>query len=83
MEEVSFTQKSTPKLPEGAKILSKDVRISCEEIENGFILRKSYDIKYMLGDVTTYAYFCKTWYSKDNPITIKDMSEKTLADKLD
>ena len=71
-------------LPEGAVIIKNSHTISVREIENGYILRKSYDIKYMVGDESQYEYFSKEWYSKENPLTItlpKD-SNKSLADKL-
>lgn len=75
--------KRTFALPEGATIVKKSVNISVKEIENGFILRKSYDIKYMVGDDTQYEYLTKEWYSKDNPLKINMPKEKSLADKLD
>jgi hypothetical protein len=34
------------KIPDGATILRKSVNTSVEEIENGFITTKSWDIKY-------------------------------------
>lgn len=72
-------------LPEGATIVKNSHTISVREIENGFILRKSYDIKYMVGDESQYEYFSKEWYSKTNPLTITLPKEgtKSLADKLD
>lgn len=72
-------------LPEGAVIVKNSHTISVREIENGFVLRKSYDIKYMVGDESQYEYFSKEWYSKDNPlkITLPKESVKSLADKLD
>jgi hypothetical protein len=71
------------KLPKGATVIKKDVTLSVEEIENGFLLRKSYDIKWSNaeGD-NNYEYFTKSWFSEENPITVNMPEEKSLADKL-
>lgn len=69
-------------LPEGAKITQKDVNISVRQIKNGFILRKSYDIKYLYEGETKYDYFSVELYSKTNPLTI-NIKDKSLSDKLD
>lgn len=71
------------KLPKGATIIKKDVNLSVEEIENGFLLRKSYDIKWSNaeGD-SNYEYFSRSWFSEENPITVNMPEEKSLADKL-
>lgn len=87
IKSASLEPKKTFKLPAGAVIIKKEVRINVEEIENGFLLRKNYDIKWQMGEDgdedrrTEYEYFTKTWFSKDNPITYKE--PKNLADKLD
>jgi len=39
-------QKKTFELPQGATITKKDVSVVVEEIENGFLIRKTYDIKW-------------------------------------
>lgn len=85
IQNASYEGKSSFKLPKGAKIVKKDYSIRVEEIENGFIVSKNYDIKYILGDESNYEYFTKKWYSEDNPLSIdtdEDM-EISLADKLD
>lgn len=73
------------KLPKGGTIIKKSSTISVREIENGFILRKNYDIKWMKeGGETHYEYFTKEFYSKKNPVTIAEpKEEKDLADKLE
>jgi len=83
IKEASFESKKKFKLPDGATIVSNSHRISVEEIENGFILRKSYDITYTLNGEKSYEYFNRTWYSKENPVQINMPKEKSLADKLD
>jgi len=80
-----FESKREFNLPEGATIIKKSSSISVEEIENGFILRKSYDIQWASLESPTdtkYEYFTKKWYSKENPIQITMPKEKSLADKL-
>jgi|694.fasta_scaffold00217_28 hypothetical protein len=84
IESAEFEGKREFKLPEGATIIKNSHTISVREIENGFILRKSYDIKWMLGDDSNYEYFSKEWWSKENPLKITmPKEEKSLADKLD
>jgi hypothetical protein len=86
LKSASLEKKKDFTLPKGGTIISKEVRLSVEEIENGFLLRKSYDIKWTMkdSDDSNYEYFSRTWFSKDNPIqiTLPDES-KSLADKLD
>ena len=57
--------------------------MSIEEIENGFITRKSYDVQYQIGEKVDYAYFTQKWYTKKNPMKLDIPKEKSLADKLD
>jgi len=83
LKSASFEGKKEFTLPKGAKVISKEVRLTVKEIENGFILCKSYDIRYTAGDHTDYVYFSKEWYSATNPIEVKiDNKEMSLADKL-
>lgn len=81
----SFEKKAEVNLPEDAEILKKDVSVRVEEIENGFIVSKAYDIKYRLGDETNYEYYTKRWYTEENPIDIDDdiEDELSLADKFE
>lgn len=81
MQDVSFKGKDKTKLPPGAVILKKSVSITVEEIENGYIMKKSFDIKYSLGKNNDYLYYTKKVYSEDNPIQIKE--DKNLADYFD
>jgi len=78
-EEKEFT------LPKGATIVKKSETISVRKIRNGYVLRKSYDIKWKPkdSDDTQYEYFTHEWYSIDNPMTINiPREEKSLAEKL-
>lgn len=78
-------QKEDKELPAGAKILSKESRITVEEIENGFLITKTTDVRYTLGSGkethTEYAYLTKKAYSKEDPYEVKvNTKDKSLAD---
>jgi hypothetical protein len=77
--------KKTFTLPEGATIIKKSTNIRVREIENGFLICKSYDIQWTPkdGDDTKYDYFSKEWYQKENPVQINMPKDKSLVDKLD
>lgn len=75
----------TKEIPAGAKILSKESRITVEEIENGFLVTKSTDVRYTVGtgkDVhTEYAYLVKKAYSATDPYKVTvNTKDKSLAD---
>ena len=82
---IEIEGKKTFSLPEGGTIIKKSCTVSAREIQNGFILRKSWDIKWKPaneGD-TQYEYFTEEWYTKENPVKITmPKGEKSLADKL-
>lgn len=84
VQSMAFESKSEVSLPEGATIIKKSHTIRVQEIENGFLICKNYDIKYQLSgsDHSDYMYHEKKWYSKDNPMKIEEPKEKSLADKL-
>lgn len=77
--------KKTFTLPEGATIVKKSTNIRVREIENGFVICKSYDIQWTPegSDDTKYDYFSKEWYQKENPVQINMPKDKSLVDKLD
>lgn len=70
------------KVPKGAEILKNDVRVDVEEIENGFLIVKNYDIKYTVKGESGYAYYSKKWFSETNPLAI-DTKDSSLADLFD
>lgn len=82
------SKREIPRMPKGAKILSKNIRMEVEEIENGFLISKCYDIKYEYTsgtdqDIKTdYMYYTKKWFSKTDPLTIK-LDDKALADSFE
>lgn len=72
-------------LPKGATLIKSTENVSVRKISNGYILRKSYDIKWKAagGDDTQYEYYTKEWFTEENPVTIKmPTTNKSLADKL-
>ena len=74
LSRASFKSKEVDNIPKGAKILSKDVSITVEEIENGFLICKSSDVKYEgKNGNTEYSYNTKKYFAKENPLDI-DMS---------
>ena len=78
----SFKKKEIDTIPVGSKILSKDVSINVEEIENGYLLCKCIEIKYEYDKRTDYSYTTKKWFSTENPIKL-DMSGIAQADEDD
>lgn len=79
-----FESKKKFTLPVGATIIKNSHTLCVEEIENGFLLRKNYDIQYTdASGETKYEYLCKTFYSKENPVTINVKGAKSLAESLD
>jgi hypothetical protein len=68
--------------PAGAKIISKTVRTETEEIENGWLISKNFDISYEYKGEKEWAYYSKKWYSKTDPLTIK-LNDEALADEFE
>lgn len=82
LSHASFNSKSQFKLPTGATIIEKKVSINVEEIENGFLINKSFDIKYEYPDGgTDWAYVTKKLYNKKNPLKL-EKTEIPLEDKI-
>lgn len=84
LTKASFKSKEVDTIPKGAKILSKDVSITVEEIENGFLIIKSTEIKYQYDKRNDWSYHTKKYFSKENPLEIdmEKISEKSLADNF-
>lgn len=75
--------KTSFKLPKGGKILKKQADLRIEEIENGFLLRKEFEIKWMDKEGQQHwEHFSRTWFSEKNPVQINE-KELSLADKID
>ena len=79
---ISFEGKKDFKLPKGATVLSKETSMRVEEIENGFLVRKNFEVSWQDSKGEKHwDHINKTWFSTENPITIND-KELSLADKL-
>tara|TARA_R110000803_G_scaffold39045_2_gene84214 strand:+ start:986 stop:1240 length:255 start_codon:yes stop_codon:yes gene_type:complete len=75
---ISYESKENKTLPKGAKIVKKSCDVSIREIENGFLMRKSYDIHYTLNEQSDYLYYTKETYYKTDPTAPKE--KMMLAD---
>lgn len=87
LSRASFRGKEKSSLPKGAKIISKELSIDVEEIENGFLISKRVEMKYQLPnrDYNDYHSYTKKYFAKDNPLTLNEevMDDKTsIADKF-
>ena len=82
LSRATFKQKEVNNIPKGVKILSKDVSVTVEEIENGYLVSKSTEVKYEYEKKTDYTYYTKKYYSKKNPLDI-NLDNLSLADKID
>ena len=78
--------RETSKPPKGAKIMEEEVQTRTEEIENGFIITKTWSGRYKekdsKEDYGKYFNIEKKWYSKTNPLTIK-LEDKSLAEAFE
>ena len=87
LSRASFRGKEKATLPKGAKVISKEVSIDVEEIENGFLICKRTEIKFQLPgkDYNDYHSITKKFFAKENPLTLDEgvMEDKTsVADKF-
>lgn len=73
--------KENKSIPKGAKIIDKTVRTETEEIENGYLISKNFDITYEKDGNRGYSYYTKKWFSKTDPLEIK-LTDKSLADEF-
>jgi len=84
LSKATFKQKEVNKVPKGAKILTQNVTLSVEEIENGFLVSKYTETDYQLDKKNNITYNTKKWFAKENPLEIdmKGMEKKSLADQF-
>jgi len=86
LKKASFKEKDKNELPKGAKVINKETSIRVEEIENGFLLTKSIEIKYKMSDrdYNDYYHSDKKYFSKENPLEVdlEKVGEKSLADNF-
>lgn len=85
LRSVTKDGKEENKIPSGSKILKKDVNITVEQIENGFVISKTFDVKYQAPKSTNsdYVYYTKKWYSETNPLEINIGKDKSLAEAFE
>lgn len=79
---ITSEKKESREPPKGAKILSQTVTTSTEQIENGWLICKNYDIKYQINGDTNWSYYSKKWYSKTDPLEVK-LTDASLADEFE
>lgn len=84
LKNASYTSKESHGMPDKKNIIKKDTSINVEEIENGFLITKSCDIKYKNEDGNTdYLYITKKIFSEKNPLKIEEPEDNTyLADQF-
>lgn len=86
LEHARFQAKDEiPKVPEGATIVDTKTSLSVKEIENGFLIEKQMEAKYVdIHGNHDWLYHTKRWFSKENPmeIDLEKFEEKTLADNF-
>ena len=80
LSRATFRSKEENKVPSGCEIIKKETRLEVEEIENGFLITKRAEIKYLdkKGE-PLWCYPCKKYFCKTNPLKIE---EKSLAEKF-
>lgn len=71
-------------VPKGAIIINSTVTTETEQIENGWLITKRYDVSYKMtkDGHSDYAYYNKKWFSKDDPLTI-NVKDKSLAEAFE
>ncbi len=84
VKNMSSTSKENRIIPADSTIIKKDISVRVEEIENGFLVTKTYDIKYKPkgSEHSDYMYFDKKYYSEKNPLEINP-ENVALADLFD
>lgn len=70
-------------LPAGATVLSKDISVDVEEIENGYLITKRTEVKFTTPKGgTDWNTKYEKFYSKEDPLTITT-TDASLADAFD
>lgn len=82
----SIREEKENKPPEGAKIIEQTVRTETEQIENGWLIIKSWDGRYKNKDdedkYGNWFNYSKKWFSKEDPLTIT-LNDQSLADAFE
>lgn len=82
LQNASYESKQTLSLPKGAEITKKSCNLTVREIDNGFIVRKSYDITYTVDGNKNYEHYTQEFYSKTNPMKIEVKGQESIFDKI-
>jgi hypothetical protein len=78
---LTITAKEKPIMPDMHKILSKSVNTTIEEIENGYLIVKRYEMRYQSKDgESNWFEYCTKTYSEENPIQPSEPKSGTIAD---
>lgn len=80
MDEINFSKKEKLDLPEGAVVTDKVRDLRVEEIENGFLVHKSFRITYTIDGHDDTAYYTKKIFTKENPLSVDE--DKMLAENF-
>lgn len=78
--------KQVKEVPKDAEIVNSSITTETEEIENGWLITKRYDITYRMKSNkdghNEYAYYNKKWFSKEDPLKI-DLKDKSLSEAFE
>ena len=76
--------KQVKEVPPGATIVNSNITTETEEIENGWLITKRYDVTYRPkgSDSNEYCYYTKKWFAKEDPLKI-DLKDKSLAEAFE
>ena len=65
---VNFTPKrEAKKVPEGAEIKNERKNVDVKEIENGYLICKTYSCEYEINEQYGYVHNCTETFSKEKP----------------
>ncbi len=80
---IEFKGKKEFVLPKGGKIVKKECRVSVEEIKNGFLVTKNWEIQWKNSkEESQWDYHDEKWFSETNILENKINEELSLIDRL-
>jgi len=82
----SIREEKNKRPPKGSIIIEQTIRTETEEIENGWLIVKSWDGRYKTkdseDDYGSWFNYSKKWFSKDDPLTVT-LNDKALSDAFE
>ena len=83
---ITEENKKNDKPPKGADIIEETIRITTEQIENGYLITKNFSGRYKEKGSNADSYgryydYNLKWYSEDDPLTIT-LNDKSLAESF-